>query len=233
MRLEYVYLLLIAVAIVMVVLAYRAYKVYASVGKFSEFWKLQAERSPRKGAIKVLALGDSVMQGVGASTIKNTFASLVEGHVQKISGRDVFLKNVSVTGATVRRVVEDQLPQVNPNDFDMILLIASANDAFKDVPEDTFRQDLAMLLSLLPSEKVLMADVPWVKRRSRYVPILHDVAKRYGFTVISHDIDTAKSRLPFVYVAGDFLHPSDRGYRDIWFSNFRPEIDKMIERLTR
>lgn len=224
------FLLTISLAL-LAYLLFRAARVYLTVARYKEEWPRLNEATAGSKGVRLLALGDSVVQGVGASSIERTFVMLVASYIKDRTGKDVAIKNISVTGATVGDVVSHQLPQINADDFDVILLVASANDAIKNVPLNKYEESIERLFQSLPSDKVLISDVPWVRGRARYVPILHKAAKKYGFDIISHDIANQKSRWPFVYVAGDFLHPNDRGYKEIWFGNFKPRLDAGLERL--
>lgn len=219
------------IVVVLIVLAVRLVQVGQSVGKLRSYWSEQNRNVPAGDHIKILALGDSVVQGVGASSFDKTLAGRIQDYVRDQTGKDVHTINLSVTGATVGDVVRNQLPTADLQAADMIILVASANDAFQKTPVDQYERDLAKLLAALPPGKTLMADMPWVRHRSDYLPSLHRLAKEYGFSLVSHDIDEPKSRLPFVYVAGDFLHPSDRGYKDIWFHSYKLHLDGTLERL--
>lgn len=195
------------------------------------YWRQRNTETPGEKDFRLVVLGDSVAQGVGSSVPSKSLAGLIRLHIKQRLKRKVFVNNFSVSGATVNGVVSRQVPKADLKKADLIILVASANDAFKNIPPETYEQGLEHLLKELPANKTLIADFPWVRHRSRYVPILHALTAKYGFTLVSFDIATPKSRLPLLYVAGDFLHPSDRGYKDIWFHSFKPHIDTYLDRL--
>lgn len=54
-----------------------------------------------------MALGDSAAQGVGVDDPADGYVSLVGRHLAEITGRNVRIVNLSVSGATVKTLLTD------------------------------------------------------------------------------------------------------------------------------
>ncbi len=224
------YLSITLLVLAVVVIAARAIGVYGQRASYASYWRAHNEQEPEKGAIRVLVLGDSIMQGIGASSPDKGLGGLIAEHITIRTQRPVALTNLSVTGAKVHDLLTKQLPQADFAAADIIAISISANDSFRRTPIEAFTADIDSLMRLLPKDKTVIADVPGVGQRNVYQPVLHTSAQKHK--IRRADLATAfsKAGTGIGVTAGDFFHPNDRGY-EIWFSAFAPEIDDLLDRL--
>src|SRR4029453_4984309 len=82
---------------------------------FPKYWQDQAAQPIPADAIRLVALGDSIMQAIGAAHPEDGIASRVASYLGTKTGHPVHLTNVSGGGATIRQIIDQQLPQVDLN----------------------------------------------------------------------------------------------------------------------
>jgi lysophospholipase L1-like esterase len=181
------------------------------------YWR-RRRRSP--GDVLLVALGDSLAQGMGAVHPERSWAGRLADAIEARDGVRVRVVNLGVTGATVADVLAEQLPQV-PDGWAgpdaVVALAVGTNDAAQDTGEDAFRRDLDAVGAALPAGS-LVADVPdlqrgVVRRRgARLAEIAREVvAARPDLRPVALEAATHHIRL---WEAGpDLAHPNGRGYR--------------------
>lgn len=191
------------------------------VGPYSEHWA-ELNQIERSDALVLVALGDSLAQGVGASAVDQGYVPLVAHRIAQHTGRNVRVINLSVSGAVSDDVVTDQLPLLDalPVKPDIVTLDIGGNDVvFPAHNVETFRASLDVILAGLP-EGSFVADVPWVplpgmrrqsesmaeaaisliERHGHHHAAVHEVTR--GFGVLGYQR----------YLAADWFHPNDAGY---------------------
>jgi hypothetical protein len=82
---------------------------------FPKYWQDKANEPIAPNTIRLVALGDSAMQAIGATHPEDGIASRVASYLHARTGRLVHVTNVSVGGATVKAIIDHQLPQVDLN----------------------------------------------------------------------------------------------------------------------
>src|SRR4029453_8386753 len=112
---------------------------------FPKYWQDKAAQPVPANAIRLVALGDSVMQAIGAAHPEDGIAGRIAEYLQSKTGRPVHITNVSVGGATIREIIDQQLPRVDLNQADLIIL-ATATDLERRVPLKTYDANLRTLL---------------------------------------------------------------------------------------
>lgn len=220
----------VALLVVIAILALRVRLVYRQRPRYAAHWRDGNSLQADPDALYLVTLGDSIMQGIGASEPSKGLAGLAATHIRQRAGCEVYLKNLSSTGAQVADVLRDQLPHAPLDQADIVLVCVSANDAVKRVPLAEYRQQLDELLSQLPAAKTVIADVALVKAHPIYQPIMQELADSYGIRRARVMQAFAGSGNPLKVVAGDFFHPNNRGYT-LWFSAFAPQLDECLTEL--
>ncbi|WP_285587673.1 SGNH/GDSL hydrolase family protein [Actinomycetospora sp. NBRC 106378] len=122
------------------------------------YWR-RRRRSP--GSLTLVALGDSLAQGMGSTDPSSSWAGRLAAAWEERSGRRVRVVCLGVVGATAAEVLRDQLPQVPP--ADLVALGIGTNDAAQGVPPEEFRATFTALCAALPPGS-LVADVPDLQR---------------------------------------------------------------------
>ena len=218
-----------ALALLIVVLSVRVRRVRAQRVDYASYWHDHNEQVAPAGAVHLVTLGDSLLQGIGASSPKSGLGGLAAAYLAERTGRPVRLTNLSRSGAKVSDVLADQLPAAPLETADVVLVAVSANDAMRRIPLTEYRTGLDELFRRLPADRTVVSDVALVRGRGRYQPVLTAVAEAHGITRANVTGTFANARNPR-NLAGDFFHPSDRGYR-LWLAAFEPELRALACRI--
>ncbi len=194
---------------------------------FPAYWRDKANEPVAANAIRLVALGDSAMQAIGATHPEDGIAGRVASYLQAKTGRPVHVNNVSIGGATTQEILDQQLPQVDLTQADLILL-ATASDLERRVPLEKYDANLRVLLRALPPEKTVFSDFPIEPGRGAYQAILQQAADERGirradfskvFTGEGRRLDIFSWLLP---------HLNSKGYF-YWFRAFQPQVDQVLD----
>lgn len=198
-------------------------QVRRSVAEYREHWRaLAASHDPADDVVRYVALGDSAAQGVGASSPETGYVPVVADAVAALTGRDVALYNLSVSGAKATDVLADQLPRLADLGFapDLLTLGIGGNDVVdRRISVQDFLDTMAEVLAELPPGS-FVADppgflIPPFEARSDAMavgvrPLIRDAGHHL---VALHRATRSAGHLGWVRnVAADAFHPNDRGY---------------------
>jgi lysophospholipase L1-like esterase len=196
---------------------------------FAHFWEEKANEPVPANALRLVALGDSATQAIGADNPMEGFVGRIASYVQAKTGRPVHITNVSVGGATYSGVVQKQLPKVDLKTADLVI-VESSNDVEQRIPLDTYRAAVDRLMQVLPAEKTIISDLPLEPGRNAYQAILqasadaHQVLRADFAHIFRHEgrrLDIFSWLLP---------HLNSKGYA-YWFLAFQPEVDTILQRM--
>jgi lysophospholipase L1-like esterase len=196
---------------------------------FPKYWQDQAAQPVPANAIRLVALGDSIMQAIGAAHPEDGIAGRIAEYLQSETGRPVHMTNVSVGGATIQEIIDQQLPQVDLNQADLII-VATATDLERRVPLDTYETDLRALLQALPPGKTIFSDLPLEPGREPYQDIFQRLAEEQGIQRADFARVFRGERRRLDIFSWLFPHLNSKGYY-YWFTAFQPEVDKLIHRV--
>jgi lysophospholipase L1-like esterase len=193
---------------------------------FPKYWQDRANEPVPANALRLVALGDSAMQAIGADNPDEGIAGRTADYLHTRTGRPVHVTNVSVGGATVQDIIDQQLSRVDLNRADLII-VASASDLERRVPPDTYRANLRALLRALPPEKTIFSDLPIEPGRDAYQAIVQQEAdargiKRADFAKVFNGEGRRLDIFSWL-----FPHLNSKGYY-YWFTAFKPEVDKVV-----
>jgi lysophospholipase L1-like esterase len=191
--------------------------------------------NPQDQPLRLLALGDSTVQGVGVNNVSQTLVYQVADKLSA-NGRYVQVTNYGISGAKVGDVVADQLPKIGQS-YDIVMVSIGANDATHFTPKDQFIASVQKIVSTIATNQptVLWASSPdmhyppalpepfryFIGHRAQVENIwLQPLIDRPNFTYVDlYDggrLDYSKD--PTLY-APDLFHPSAKGYT-VWAKNF-------------
>ena len=126
---------------------------------FRNYGQARTNEPIAPNAIRLATLGDSAMQAIGATNPEDGIAGRIANYLSLRTGRPVHMITMSVGGATVQDILDHQLPKVDLNNADLII-IATANDLENRVPLEKYRANLRTLLWSLPPAKTIFSDFP-------------------------------------------------------------------------
>ena len=129
------------------------------------YWLRTAKLPIKNDEFVIVALGDSTMQGVGATKYQHTAVGWVGKLLAASLNKSVHISNVSRSGSGIDDVLYRQIQQAPIARADLILISVGANDILAGMSYATFTKKYAKLLAQLPRDKVVVADVPLVRNR--------------------------------------------------------------------
>ncbi|MCW2606370.1 MAG: esterase [Frankiales bacterium] len=195
---------------------------YVGVLQARAYWS-----APRgdPGGLLYVALGDSAAQGVGASSPGRGYVGLLADRLRTTTGGPVQVVNLSVSGARVRDVLRDQVPELLSLHPDVVTVAVGGNDV-RGYDAARFDDDVTALTAALPPEAVV-ADVPyymhghWERDARGAAGVLRSRARARGLAVVPLHaaLERQGLRAMFTQFAPDLFHPDDDGHR-VWADAF-------------
>jgi len=141
----------------------------------------------------IVSLGDSSVQGVGASRVTESYPARLASSIAAQMDREVLLLNLSLSGATIESVELTQIPQMRglglldgPYRPDLVTLTIGGNDV---MTEDSRAQDM--------SDRIAFA----VSDSDAHLVDLRSLTQEYSLPTYT-----------FAYHAADFFHPNSAAY---------------------
>jgi lysophospholipase L1-like esterase len=194
---------------------------------FSKYWQDQAAQPVPSNAIRLIAMGDSAMEAIGATHPEDGIAGRIASYLNTKTGQPVHVTNVSVGGSVIREIIDEQVPKVDLEQADLVIL-AYATDMERRVPLETYEANLRALLGTLPPDKTIISDLPIEPGRESYQAILERLADEQGIPRADFaKVFRSEGRRLDIF-SWLFPHLNSKGYY-YWFTAFQPEVDKWID----
>lgn len=183
----------------------------------------------RKESVKLLAIGESTVAGVGAQTHKTALTGQFAKHLSNKIGKTVEWFAIGRSGIRAGETIYELVPKIPDERYDYIVVGLGGNDVLKLSSPRKWRRDMTRLLEILreknPAAKIFITNAPAV----RLSPVLPQPIKFIlGHLSALHDKNarefTREMKDVFYFhqpteVIEDFfadgLHPSEKGY-DAW-----------------
>ena len=102
--------------------------------------------APQDGAVRYLALGDSLSQGVGAPDEQTGAFPALLAEQWRGAGCEVELQNAGISGYTAEQVLTDEVPQIDDFRPTLITFQAGGNDIVSGVTLEEYRQNVKSVL---------------------------------------------------------------------------------------
>lgn len=175
---------------------------------------LEALASP-DGARRWIVLGDSMMQGVGASSIDTGLVGQLHDRLSA-QGFPLTVVNLSATGARVPDVLEQQVPVMRSlppatGAPDLVTVLVGSNDLFGGgVHRRGLPDAMGRLVAVLPRGAVVCT-LPQPRAAARAANAHLDDAAREGHLRLV-DLRVSGPRSWRGKLAADHFHPNDAGY---------------------
>ena len=118
----------------------------------------------RGKTVRLVGLGDSVIDGVGCSSLGSALAARTAEALAARLGAQIEWRVSARTGANTRQVRRELLPETGMRDADFVVISTGVNDVTGLTRLRTFRAELAALLddiaSLAPAASVAVNGLP-------------------------------------------------------------------------
>lgn len=183
------------------------------------YWRRRA-RSP--GEVTLVAIGDSLAQGLGALHPHRSWAGRLAAAVEARTGRRVRVICLGVCGATAADVLAEQLPRVpapawRGEPATLVALEVGTNDASRGTDPEEYRRLLTRLCAALPAGS-LVGDVPDLQRGrvraagARLSRVAREVVAAHPDLRLVR-VEAATRRMAPWEFGPDLAHPNGLGYR--------------------
>lgn len=169
----------------------------------------------------IIAFGDSLVQGVGASDEQKSFVSLLSAKI----GKPII--NLGVSGDTtqdgLRRLSE--LDEYHPK---VVILLLGGNDYLKRIPVDTTFKNLGTLIQNIQARGaiVLLLGIKGSIIGDKYESRFETLRDTYQTAYVSNVLEGIIGDSSLMY---DSVHPNDRGYIKI-ADRVYPVLSKLIDK---
>src|SRR5690242_12394946 len=175
-----------------------------------------------------LAIGDSIIAGVGARRVERSTVVHVARLMSGRLAREINWHATGIIGASARRVRRDAIAQLPPRPFDVIMLSVGVNDVLKLERSGRFRRQLLKLIHELHrhSPQAIIGYVglppleafPKLRRPLRWIVGRRvrrfDMVARQAVTRVPNALHIPVRAAPHAYLfADDGLHPTEPGQR--------------------
>nr|WP_280523137.1 SGNH/GDSL hydrolase family protein [Rathayibacter caricis] len=195
---------------------------------YPAFWRDRANELIPADALRLIALGDSSMVGVGTLDPMNGIAGRVARDLEQQTGRPVHITNLAVSGSTTAQMLREQLPQAPLATAD-IVIVSTPSDMESRVPLDEYRRDVDQLTALLPADRTVISDLPLEPGRDSYQAILTQSTD--NASIARADFATVFNghgrRLDIFSLLPP--HLNDRGY-NFWSTAFQDPTRRIVRR---
>ena len=187
-------------------------EVDATIEPFAQVWDDWNHDALHADGPLWVALGDSVTQGIGASSPAASFAALARDHLRTETGQPWRLINLSMSGARFRDVIEHQLPVVRDYDLEpaVVSAVIGSNDYIWRRNTPAIASDAGDLMDALPPGTIL-SKVSEARPDRRRIAInrVFEAAGRAGHVRLYRAWDWPTGRGMW---AQDNFHPNDRAH---------------------
>ena len=168
---------------------------------------------------KVVAFGDSLIEGVGASP-GNDFISQVE---KKLG---IKIENKGRSGDTTLSGLE-RIDEILALDGGVVILLLGGNDALRRIPKEETFKNLEIIVQKLQENKtlVLLLGVRGGILSDGYEDDFEKLAKKYKTLYVSNVLKNIILKKDLMY---DGIHPNEKGYKVI-ADRVAPVLEKAIK----
>lgn len=204
----------------------RLFMLSRDVKGFSSFWQKEADREIPEGAFVYIALGDSTAQGIGASHPLKGYVGKVAAYIESETGRPVHVINLSVSGAKITDLIENQLPKLGKLPKAELLTISIGANNITNYDDTKFKQEFTSMVNAAPDGSIIANITSFkggrrddLKDRAKQASLEADAILATREDIIPVDLHTATNNQGLRDFAADIFHPSDRGYMN-WADAF-------------
>lgn len=189
-------------------------------------------------------LGDSTAAGVGSGGATSAYPTLLAERLAE-HGHRVHLVDLGESGARVRDVLAEQVPDAVTAHPDLIFVGIGANDATHLTKLDDVRRDMTETLDVLgkTSAQIVVAGAPDMRAAAFLEPlrsivgwrgrsvagVIEEVARAHDVATVPLAAETGPyfAMDPDKYYSADDFHPSADGYA-LWAHVIYPVLERAL-----
>lgn len=168
----------------------------------------------------IIAFGDSLVQGVGATDENNNFVSLLSKKI----GKPII--NLGVSGNTTADGLErlDEIDRYKPK---VVLLLLGGNDYLKKIPQETTFSNLEKIIKDLQGRGavVILLGVKGSLLGDKFESSFEELSDKYSTAYVSNVLDGLFANSKYM---SDAIHPNDLGYQMI-ANRVYPVLSEVLE----
>ena len=180
---------------------------------------------------KILALGDSLTEGLGVSE-NLAYPAVLEEKLKLLGYQGVAVINAGLSGETTSGL-KNRLNWVMKQKPDLTVLNIGANDAMRGLPLDLTRENLTEIIEVIDknnSEIILGGMQIYDNLGQEYVKGFKDIfpqlASTYKLSLIPFFLDGVAGLAELNQA--DMIHPNAKGYEIIVNNNILPQVIKKL-----
>jgi len=179
----------------------------------------------RSEPVRVLAIGSSSTEGIGASSPKHSYPAQLEDELSQDWKSGVTVVNAGRGGETGAQTLGRLEAALKTQSFDLVIWQVGTNDAIKGVSEEDFRAILergitsvrASGASLILLDQQYFPTIKDLGRYERFVRVVSTLAREQKVAVFSRyalmqDWNSQSPEELRSMLSGDGFHMSDKGY---------------------
>ncbi len=180
------------------------------------------------GSLRLLAIGDSIIDGVGVSHLDNALVGQVVAGLSEAVSATIHWQALGRSGFNSTQVRRHLLPQAAPEPADLVLVSVGVNDIIGLRNLAHWRREVDELIKAIikhsPNARIAMAAIPPMERFPALPQPLRSILGMRGrdFQVVLEavaagfenvDVVTPEFDRNLENFSADGFHPSQRGYR--------------------
>lgn len=174
---------------------------------YTKFFKEESVKNYPSAGRDIVAFGDSLIFGQGASSVDKNFVSLLS---DKIDDRIV---NLGVPGNTTQDALDriNDLEKYNPK---VVIVLIGGNDYLKKVPIETTFKNLEKIIKKIQDSGsiVLLLGVRGGLLTDKFDTEFEKISSKYHTAYVSDVLSGLVTNMQYM---SDAVHPNDLGYQKI------------------
>ncbi len=201
---------------------------------------------PDAEVLRFVVLGDSTAAGLGAKDASGAYATILAERLARARDVRVELTVLGISGARVSDVLNEQVPQVEDLDPDLIFVGIGANDVTHLTPLGRIEKDMAAIVERLKETgaEVVIAGPPDMRATAWHQPlrwlagirgeqvasVIEQVGHSHGVGVVELADETGPffEAEPGLHFSSDEFHPSALGYKR-WADAIYPVLQDALD----
>lgn len=194
--------------------------VIISIFAFVKFKKGEDIKNYPSGGTHIIAFGDSLVYGVGASSRENNFVSILSKRI----GEPII--NLGVSGNTTGDGLS-RIKELDGYDPKIVILLLGGNDYLRKIPKEETFNNLAKIIENIQSRGaiVLLLGVRGGIVSDEYKNEFEILSKKYKTAYVPNVLSGLLTNQKYM---ADAIHPNDEGYRII-ADKIYPVLKKVMD----